>query len=119
MVQIINLAVGTFTIFCVLVTFGISWTILNALRVPDVWAFIVSMMYSCIPIYLWIREEVREIRGESNDTVLSHLRIPPTLSAGDAPVRKVRRSKRSSNDQGIAVQSGSIPACSPNGGSGG
>lgn len=108
MVQIINLAIGTFAMFCVLVTFGISWTILSALRVPDVWAFIVSMMYSCIPIYIWIRDEVREIRGESNDTVLSHLRIPPTLSSGDAPVRKVRRGRGSGSAQANDVQSSSV-----------
>lgn len=110
MVQIINLAIGTFVVFCVLVTFGISWTILGALRVPDVWAFIVSMMYSCIPIYIWIRDEVRELRGESNDTVLSHMRIPPTLSSSDAPVRKVRRSSRNRSESAQAndVQSSSV-----------
>jgi len=59
MASIINLAIATFTIFCVLATFSISWMVLGALHVPDVPAFVLSLAYSSIPIYIFIREELQ------------------------------------------------------------
>lgn len=105
MTRLINLAVSTFTIFCILFTFSIAWIILGALRVPEVLAFIASLAYSGIPIYIFIREEMLEfhMKGQSNVNLLSNDSVPAGSNADGSPDSKVRRGRKPKRIEASAV----------------
>lgn len=66
--RLINLAVVTFTIVCMLLVFAIAWIILHSIRVPAVLAFPLSTFYSLIPVFLFVYEEIHEERMISEVT---------------------------------------------------
>lgn len=107
--RLMNLVVSTFTLFVILLTFGIAWVIMGALRVPEVLAFFASLMYSSIPIYIFIRDEIkeREFDGGNQDvSMVPHLHIPSACPVSSTPASKKRRGRKSTGNQGSDVQSG-------------
>ena len=107
--RLMNLVVSTFTIFVILLTFGIAWMIMGALRVPEVLAFFASLMYSSIPIYIFIRDEIKEQKfdeGNQDVAMVPHLHIPSACPVSSTPASKKRRSKQSPRNEGSNVQSG-------------
>jgi uncharacterized membrane protein YgcG len=116
--RLMNLVVSTFTVFVILLTFGMAWMIMGALRVPDVLAFFASLMYSSIPIYIFVRDEIkeREIYEENQDvSMVPSLHIPSACPVSGTPSGKKRRSKQSTRNQGSHVQSGGFDSGGSNG----
>lgn len=107
MIQFVSLFIGTFTVLCMLTTFGISWMVLGAIHVPDFWAFVLSTLYSLIPVALWIYEE--RTKSEENHHAP---RITPVLDDNGSSTPDVSNSqrtskrKRSGNNKAKPVQSG-------------
>jgi len=116
-----NLLVSTFTVFVILLTFGMAWVIMGALRVPDVYAFFASLMYSSIPIYIYIRDEIkeREFDGGNQDVAMvPSLHIPSACPVSGASASKERRSRKSPRNKGSNVQSGGFNSGGTNGDTG-
>lgn len=108
MVSLINLTVGTFTVLCMLVTFGLSWMVTGAIGVPQVGAFFVSLIYSLIPVILFIREETAKPMEKRNEH-----RITPSIvdDGGSTPAAftsqpSKRKRGRAGNSKAKPVQSG-------------
>lgn len=106
MIGLVNLAVGTFALFCCLASFGITWMVLGALKVPDIPAFFMSMVYSLIPIGIWVTDELRVGRKEERN---EH-RVTPFLdddgcSTPAAFSSKPSKKPRPKRAKGNAVQS--------------
>ena len=97
MIQFVSLFIGTFTVLCMLTTFGISWMVLGAIHVPDVWAFVLSTLYSLIPVALWVYEERTKLEEKQN----AH-RITPILDDNGSSTPDVSNSQRPSKQIGRA-----------------
>jgi hypothetical protein len=96
MVQLIGLAVGTFTIICVVFAFSITWVILLSLKVPDALAFVMALVYSNIPIYIYIRDEWLDakMKGDKDVPLLQDVHSDTHIVIDDTPAVKIRKRNR-------------------------
>ena len=108
MVSLINLTVGTFTVLCMLVTFVISWMVTGAVGVPQVGAFFVSLIYSLIPVIIFIREETAKPMEKRNEHWITPSIIDDGCSAPAAfTSQPSKRKRRNAGDsKAKPVQSG-------------